>query len=81
MKCHLCWESSTMLLIGWADFVKIAQVKERPARDGMQAAKLLHQRSRAHGREPGDPGIHHRGGGQVEGTGQERESGKGVEMR
>ncbi|PRP85869.1 vacuolar protein sorting-associated protein [Planoprotostelium fungivorum] len=28
-KCQLCWESTTRLLIGWADSVKIAQVIER----------------------------------------------------
>eukprot|EP01113_Clastostelium_recurvatum_P018176 TRINITY_DN2143_c0_g1_i1.p1 TRINITY_DN2143_c0_g1~~TRINITY_DN2143_c0_g1_i1.p1 ORF type:complete len:931 (-),score=291.81 TRINITY_DN2143_c0_g1_i1:56-2848(-) len=28
-RCHLCWESDSTLLIGWADSVKIGQVKER----------------------------------------------------
>ncbi len=32
-KCHLFWESPQLLLIGWGDFIKIAQVKERPARE------------------------------------------------
>ena len=26
MRCTLCWETPTLLLIGWADYVKIAQV-------------------------------------------------------
>ena len=28
MRCTLCWETPTLLLIGWADYVKIAQVKD-----------------------------------------------------
>jgi hypothetical protein len=40
-RCHLCWETPSTLLIGWADYVKIAQVKERPARDGGASAKFV----------------------------------------
>ena len=29
-NCCLCWKSDTVLLIGWADSVKIALVKEKP---------------------------------------------------
>ena len=39
--CHLVWENASTLLIGWADFVKIALVKERQARDGIAAAKSV----------------------------------------
>ena len=28
-RCNLCWENERTLLIGWADSVKIGQVKER----------------------------------------------------
>eukprot|EP00003_Mantamonas_plastica_P008957 TRINITY_DN1809_c0_g2_i1.p1 TRINITY_DN1809_c0_g2~~TRINITY_DN1809_c0_g2_i1.p1 ORF type:complete len:753 (+),score=264.63 TRINITY_DN1809_c0_g2_i1:263-2521(+) len=28
--CNLCWESDNILLIGWADSVKVAQIKEKP---------------------------------------------------
>ena len=31
--CCLCWKSDTVLLIGWADTVKIALVKEKPRGD------------------------------------------------
>jgi len=40
-QCHLEWESPAMLLIGWADFVKIAQVRERPAREGVPAQRYV----------------------------------------
>lgn len=29
-RCNLCWETPTKLIVGWADCIKIAQVKERP---------------------------------------------------
>lgn len=38
---HLVWETPSLLLIGWADYVKIAQVKERPAREGVGAQKYV----------------------------------------
>ena len=41
MRCSLCWERPSVLLIGWADYVKIAHVKERPGRDGMAAVKYV----------------------------------------
>eukprot|EP01119_Soliformovum_irregulare_P019120 TRINITY_DN5998_c0_g1_i1.p1 TRINITY_DN5998_c0_g1~~TRINITY_DN5998_c0_g1_i1.p1 ORF type:complete len:882 (+),score=254.78 TRINITY_DN5998_c0_g1_i1:60-2705(+) len=28
-RCHLCWENENTLLIGWADSIKIGQIKER----------------------------------------------------
>ena len=41
MRCNLCWETPRLLLIGWADYLKIAQVKERPARDGLAPVKYV----------------------------------------
>jgi hypothetical protein len=28
-KCRLCWRTDSILLIGWADYVKVAVVKSR----------------------------------------------------
>lgn len=28
-RCHLCWENDFTLLIGWADSIKIGQIRER----------------------------------------------------
>ena len=41
MRCSLCWQTSTLLLIGWADYVKMAQVKERAGRDGVPGVKYV----------------------------------------
>ncbi|KAG0184699.1 Vacuolar protein sorting-associated protein 41, partial [Apophysomyces sp. BC1034] len=35
-KCRMCWKNDTTLLIGWADTVKIAVVKEKPKQSQSQ---------------------------------------------